>query len=587
MDISADNTLIYLEEGAWVRSRLTVHDCKNFRLCGHGVLTEEHYTNAMRPTHSYCVHVINCQNVQIQDVTLTDSINWTCRIFGCDDVHIDNVKVIGCRGNSDGVDICGSRNVLVEKIFTRTWDDSLVAKAFDTGNLENVIFRKCTLWNDFARPIEVGVELRADLVKNILFDDIDVIHSPTGYPIMGIHHGDRALVSGITFRNIRIEDVPGAQLFDIRITDSVWNKDERKGRIENITFENIELIGKPGISVLPEKSRLQGFSKECDIRNVTFRNISILGHAVTKLDEANLLVMDHVSGVTVENDLSLPPVGHVSTSIELCEPLSRGADGIYRGIVRMTFKNDGGTPVRCAPYLVISPKNTAVYNPKPHPFSLNPAEGTTLELPVSLPAGRYVLRIQDSFPCTDSSWQLVTLPMILNEHGTDCHFVNYYGDRLADVRIAAAQDELLLSSAVIAREDAHLIVYSAMPAEEFEGEVKFTVEETDFAEAPAILLGKHGLELAPQLRCPAEITYVFKNEPRVKEIRKTVVPFSADGCARISFEALGLEPNAKELWLEIESVLPETQKYRYPYTLFHSVKPAEIAHMFGHVEIKK
>jgi len=32
-------------------------------------------------------------------------------------------------------------------------------------------------------------------------------------------------------------------------------------------------------------------------------------------------------------------------------------------------------------------------------------------------------------------------------------------------------------------------------------------------------------------------------------------------------------------------VLPETQKYRYPYTLFHSVKPGEIAHMFGHVEI--
>jgi len=337
--------------------------------------------------------------------------------------------------------------------------------------------------------------------------------------------------------------------------------------------------------ILPEKSRLQGFSAECDIRNVSFKNISILGYAVTNLEEANLLIMDHVNGVSIENNLPLPSVGHVAADIGWAYAPICGPDGIYRGVVRMTFENQSGAPIDCAPRLVISPANTARFSAIPHALSLAPGQSAALEIPVSLPAGRYVLRIQDICPATDSAWQMITLPLKLNVSGTGLGFVNCYGDRLADIRASVSHDELLLSSAVISRKDAHLIVYSAMPAEEFEGEVKFTVEETDFAEAPAILLGKHGLELAPQLRCPAEITYVFKNEPRVKEIRKNVVPFSEDGCARLSFDTLGLEPNAKEFWLEVEAVLPETQKYRYPYTLFHSVKPGEIAHMFGHVEI--
>ncbi len=584
IDISADNTLFYLEEGAWVNGKLTVHDCRNFHMCGHGVFTSEPYSlEKCLQTHHRCVDIVNCQDVLIEDVTLADSLKWTLRLMGCDNVHIDNVKIIGWRGNSDGVDVCGSRNVLVEHIFTRTWDDSFVVKAFDTGDLENVVFRDSVLWNDFARPIEVGVELRADHIRNVLFDNIDIIHSPTGYPVMGIHHGDRALVSGITFRNIRIEDTPGAQMFDIRITDSVWNKDDRKGRIENITFENIDLIGRPGIDYLPEKSRLQGFDDTSDIRNVAFRNIRYMGHAVTTLEEANLLVMDHVSNVTIESDPALPPVGHIATSIELNQPFACGSDGLYRGIARVSLMNDGSTDAACTPRLVISPVNTAIYSDSLPHLHLAPGEGASFEIPVTLPAGRYIFRIQAKEAAVDSFWTMLTLPLQLSKNPVCCSFVNYYNDRLASVSLSAANDTLIIDPSVPSAPDAQLIIYSAMPAEEYEGEVKFTVEETDFGEAPAVLLGKHGLELAPQLRCPAEITYVFKNEPSVREIRKNVI--SAAGVHTLSFDQLGLDAGAKEFWLEIEAVLPETKKYRYPYTLFHSVKPGEIAHMFAHAEI--
>lgn len=581
MDISEDNTTVYLAEGAYVHGKLAVHDCAGFTLCGRGVLTEESYSD-LTNTYIHCVNLVSCRDVEIRDVTLTHSVRWTCRLFGCDNVHIDNLKIIGCRGNNDGIDICGSRNVLVENCFTRTWDDSLVIKAFDSGDLENVTCRACTLWNDFARPIEVGVELRADHVRNVVFDDIDIIHSPTGYPVMGIHHGDRALVTGIVFKNIRIEDVPGAQMFDIRVTNSVWNKDDTMGRIDGIHFENIELVGKPGIEYLPEMSRLQGYSDECDIRNVTFKNIRFLGKAVRSAEEMGLLVMDYVRNVRFESDAACEALGHASVTVETTD-FEAAQDGLQRGTVRALVKNSSDVPVNAAVWLVVSPVNTAEYPQEKRALSLKPGEETSFEWPVVLPAGRYVMRVQSDDAAVEPGWTMKTLELKLGETPVSYPFVNYYGDRLARAALSVKDGRLYVESDALFRTDASMTVYSAMPAEEYEGEVKFTVEETDFGEAPAVLMGRHGLELAPQLRCPAEITYVFKNEPRVKEIRKNVISPNASGSGSLSFEEMGLEENARAFWLELEIKLPETAKYRYPYTLFHSVKPGEIAHMFAHV----
>ena len=54
------------------------------------------------------------------------------------------------------------------------------------------------------------------------------------------------------------------------------------------------------------------------------------------------------------------------------------------------------------------------------------------------------------------------------------------------------------------------------------------------------------------------------------------------GGVEIPFEKLGI--TGDEFLIEIEAKIPEVEKYRYPYTLFHSVKPNEIAHMFCRVK---
>ena len=87
--------------------------------------------------------------------------------------------------------------------------------------------------------------------------------------------------------------------------------------------------------------------------------------------------------------------------------------------------------------------------------------------------------------------------------------------------------------------------------------------------------------IAPQIRCPAEITYVFHSEPKVEKIYVNEIKGGAER-VEIPFEKLGITDD--EFLIEIEAKIPEVEKYRYPYTLFHSVRPQEICHMFCRVK---
>ena len=95
-------------------------------------------------------------------------------------------------------------------------------------------------------------------------------------------------------------------------------------------------------------------------------------------------------------------------------------------------------------------------------------------------------------------------------------------------------------------------------------------------------MGKNGEHvIAPELRCPAEIWYVFNNMPKVQKIFKNDLEEQKD--IHISYEKLGAKEN---LILELVMDIPETEKLRYPLSLFHSVTPDQSCHMFAKVVVK-
>lgn len=587
--INNDNTVLYLEEGAYLYGKLDLDHCSHVTVCGYGVISMERYSYEQRPVYARCVNAVGCRNLTIRDITIMDSNDWSLRLMGCEDVHVDNVKIFGCRGNSDGVDVCGSRRVLVEHVFTRVWDDSLVVKALDTGDVEDVLFRSCILWNDFARPMEVGVELRADRVHRIRYQDIDVLHSSTGYPLMGIHHGDRALVSDIVFEDIRIEDAPGAQLFDIRITPSYWNRDTRMGCIRDVTFRRIHLIGNPGLPHLLSNPRIQGYDEAHDIRNVALEQIDICGKTPAGANDCGILCQDFAQGITVVPDPKLTPIQPVTSRMELSRPFIRRQDGYYEGEITVYLHNTASVTREKEIWLQISPANMGEYDREKRTAVL-PAGGTCeISWPAVLQPGKYCIALQSEDPDISYAFLYEQLDWVLEEGESQkpLAFVNYWNDRLGELASWIEGDALVLESSLFARKDCTVTVYTALPVSRQPGEVLFTAEETDFGAAPALLAGAHGVEAAPQLRCPLEITLVFKNEPKVKEIHTLEIASGKEKTVRIPMEQLGLPKGTQHFWIEIEARLPEVSGNRYPYTLFHSVSPGTTAHMFGNCRIER
>ena len=102
IEVTEDNTLIYFEDGAYADGKITAKNCDNLTIAGNGIISMENYC---RNGGSYgAVRIGGCTNVQIKDITVLDSCNWSVCISGCDNVIVDNCKVIGQRGNSDGID---------------------------------------------------------------------------------------------------------------------------------------------------------------------------------------------------------------------------------------------------------------------------------------------------------------------------------------------------------------------------------------------------------------------------------------------------------------------------------------------------
>lgn len=583
--IDKDGTKLYLEDGAILNGNIRAENCRDITICGKGMVCMEKYTYEMRKDFARSIDIYQCKNVTIRDIIINDSNDWSLRINGCENVLVENVKIFGCRGNSDGVDVCGSRNVTVTDIFTRVWDDSFVVKALGTGNAENILFKDSILWNDFARPMEVGVELRADMVTNIRFENIDVIHSTTGYPIMGIHHGDHARVSDIVFDHIRVEDAPGAQLFDIRIADSVWNRDDAMGDIKNITFSNVSLFSAADNRILPSNSRIEGYSAEHDIQNVRFHNIAVNGKAVKSAETLGLDIRNFVRDVSVTSDLEEEAL-RIAAEITAAEGFVLGSDGMYHGKILVRLTNQNEQAAAGIAWLAIAPKH--MESEREIRYSLPAGGSAEYIFDATLQPGKYVYFLKSN-NLLENIQLYLSLDAVVHKGGSIAErplykFRNYYGEDGVSLRMSADDEGIVLMSETGGGET-KFVIYTALPVSAAEGEVLFSVEETDFGEVCALVKSGEKYAAAPQLRCPLEIIYVFKNEPKVGEIKKTRVTLRSGEAKKISFGELGLGRDARDFLIEIAAETGESKGLRYPYTLFHSTMPESTAHMFGRMRI--
>lgn len=265
---------VYLADGAIVRGKTNEHHLPTFWLQGSNITVRGRgvLDGSLCPIHTQHLLEITGTNILIDGITLRDSSTWTVPVRRSKDVRITNFKLFGSRANSDGIDICNSRGVLVSNCFLRTLDDLVVVKT-DKGQgiAEDIVVKRCVLWNEVAHALSIGAELR-EPVKHVLFSDCDVIHDKGREWTLRVFHCDSALISDVVFENIRVEETKN--FISLWIGSFVWTRDPERGHIKNVVFKDIQASGdQPRIE-------LKGFDVQHQIEDVKFDRVTINGSAI-------------------------------------------------------------------------------------------------------------------------------------------------------------------------------------------------------------------------------------------------------------------------------------------------------------------
>jgi hypothetical protein len=310
---------VYLADGAVVYGAILAENAENIVIRGRGILDGSLFNRG--DVHAL-INLICCQHATIDGVILRDPCGWTLVPVLCQQVQIRNVKLIGLwRYNADGIDFVNCRNCRLEDSFVRSYDDCIVIKGLQgwagvSCNFEPLTelqVRRCVLWNDWGRALEIGAETMASEISNLLFEDCDIIHSLD--VAMEIQNGDRAHCHNLLFKNIRVEldddqtcqvyqTQPGqvydattrhlSQLIVVVTSRNMWSKDTLRGRVDNIRFENIEVTA----WAMPELF-FAGLDAEHRVQDISIENLRINGRHIRHVEEGRFTIKPFAGAISL------------------------------------------------------------------------------------------------------------------------------------------------------------------------------------------------------------------------------------------------------------------------------------------------
>ena len=301
LEINSGET-VYIEGGAVVRGAIRAADATDVTIRGHGVLDGsvwKHNDNAHRS-----IQWEKCSDVLLEDIVMIHPSMWMVTAALCDRVHIRNLRQIGEVVSSDGIDVVGSQDVLIEHCFLLNNDDCIAVKSHYghhpharykdwRRDVRNVEVRNCVFLNAQAGNVmEIGFELQTDSISDITFRNIDVLSGHGEGGVFTIHNGDNATVSRILWEDIRVEHFYD-KLVDFRILHSRWSgADTARGQIHDVHLKNIRVVK----DIYNTPSLIGGYDENHTVEGVVFEDFVIGDKAITSADDLHLF-HKHAGGI--------------------------------------------------------------------------------------------------------------------------------------------------------------------------------------------------------------------------------------------------------------------------------------------------
>lgn len=242
--------------------------------------------------YGYLVFFRGCNRIKMHNLILENSAMWTLNVNSSNDVRISNSVINNNRhvSNCDGIDICGSSNVIIKNCFVSTADDGIVLKnnmsvstSGDDGlkiknnldvtckrGMSNIYIHDCEVvscTNAFKIGTETSLDISDVTVENCKFYLNDIY--PAGVSGISIESCDGAKVNNINISDIEIDSM-SCPLFIRLCNRNGDNKPELDGRgeIYDITVKNIKAVN----AEIP--TMIMGIPHQ-KIKNVELKNFDV------------------------------------------------------------------------------------------------------------------------------------------------------------------------------------------------------------------------------------------------------------------------------------------------------------------------
>jgi len=305
-----DNETLYIAGGAVVKGGVHIKG-RNVKILGRGILDGLGYERHKGPTRAP-VDLDACENVLVEGIIIKDSWGYNLWMRGGRNVTVRNVKIVAVRSqNNDGIDICNTRDVLVEDCFVRSEDDCIAIKGLGyAGNqaVDNVLVRRTVLWNDRAHVWRIGAECRAEAFRNLTFKDIQVLHYMTSYgsgsgsgnsgddlpTCISLQPDEDMPIENVLFEDIQINHEGQEWVIEVVPKVTPWAKKPTPGMIRNCVFRNVfvtgDLLGSCG------RIRVHGPDAEHPVENVLFENVVRHGR-IARYDSPEVEISGHTKDI--------------------------------------------------------------------------------------------------------------------------------------------------------------------------------------------------------------------------------------------------------------------------------------------------
>lgn len=210
-----------------------------------------------------------CEGVQIRDVYLTDSPEWTVRIGNCENVSISGVTIKNnpLIPNSDGIHTRSSRNITISNCNIFGGDDALIVMGSGipengkttygnkSGIAENVAVTNCIL---SSRSSCIRIGYGSNPIRNLVFSNLVMHTSNRG---IGIFSRDDSSIENVSFSNVVINTRLHSGHWwgngePIHISAIKSRNTGNPGKINNIHFSDISATAGNGILIYGDKESL-------------------------------------------------------------------------------------------------------------------------------------------------------------------------------------------------------------------------------------------------------------------------------------------------------------------------------------------